>query len=755
MGGLILIILIIFGISFSDQNKLDYELRRIVKEDKTALRSKIITYSYQGKKVTITEVKVLTKDGKVKVVNLSERVLEDLIKDPNIVYIEAPRKVQPKVDILRNESWGFYGSGQSNINISGHSDFFWIYINPATSSLSYDPNICPVEENFFNSKLLFCDGSSGDLSLDVNGSEYRIITVGVPRGNISTSNITEEYLLGTNASNYQATGRGVIIGIVDSGINACHPAFFDSQGNTRVKFLGFVIDKDICSWSNGNYVQDIGVCEFDENFIQQAIQSGDCNFDDASGHGTLVAGISAGSDLSIFGRGVAPETDLVVCALLEYTDTELIKCLEWIKSKSESLNKPAVVNLSLGTHMDPHDGTGLLDRKIDELSGSGFIVVVAQSNEGDRPIHAYTTKTEDTIPVLVKGEAFIVGWYKNTSSGSKWKVRVCEPGSLYCVFTRTGSDTDGTLILDNGICDVAINMSMERDPINGDGRFEILISCREIFSAGTYKLELRLEQECGDVARVDMWEVTGNGVFLSNYEQDPLGGYKFTVASPGTAKRAITVGAINSRADDVFDMDNGTDTFQNLGKVANFSSRGPTRDGRIKPNVVAGGVFVIGPDGTYDPSVDQNPSYILSAGTSLSAPAVTGLVALFLENNPYATPGDVKLWLTSNALRDLSVNYPDVAYGYGKAVYYPQTSYGGSREDPVVSISVGEGIWVCKESSSRIDMEPPAKQPSDGESVIVDGAGGGGCSFYGYKNIGFIISIISAVAIMRRLMRLT
>ncbi len=71
MGGLILIILIIFGISFSDQNKLDYELRRIVKENKSALRSKVITYKSEGKSVTITEVKVLTKDGKVKAVNLS------------------------------------------------------------------------------------------------------------------------------------------------------------------------------------------------------------------------------------------------------------------------------------------------------------------------------------------------------------------------------------------------------------------------------------------------------------------------------------------------------------------------------------------------------------------------------------------------------------------------------------------------------------------------------------------------------------
>ena len=499
-------------------------------------------------------------------------------------------------------------------------------------------------------------------------------------------------------------------------------------------------------------MQDVGVCEFNEGFINLAIQLGNCNFYDSNGHGTLVAGISAGSDVSIFGRGVAPEADLVVCSLLEYTDTELIKCLEWIKRKAEALKKPVVVNLSLGTHMDPHDGTGLLDRKIDELSGIGFIVVVAQSNEGDRPIHAYTTKTEDTIPILVRGEAFIVGWYKNTNSVSKWKVKVCKPDSIYCIFTRTGSDTEGTIILDDGSCDVAINMSMERDPTNGDGRFEILISCRAIFSSGTHKLELRLEQECGDVARVDMWEVTGTGVFLSNYEQDPFGGYKFTVASPGTAKRAITVGAINSRADDVFDMDNGTDTFQNLGKIANFSSRGPTRDGRIKPNVVAGGAAVIGPDGTYDPSVDPNPTYVLKAGTSLSTPAVTGLIALFLEDNPYATPEDVKEWLTSNALRDLIVNYPNVAYGYGKAVYYPLTSYGGSREDPVVSIAVGGGIGVCKEPSSIVDIKPPDKKPSDSGPVIVDNTGGS-CSFYSFKNIMFIISIISTVVIMRRLTR--
>jgi subtilisin family serine protease len=533
----------------------------------------------------------------------------------------------------------------------------------------------------------------------------------------------------------------VIVGVIDTGINFCHPAFRDpNTGNTRVRFFGFLLDQDIanlffnagictssdpatcCSELGGSFDSNSKICELDEEAIKQKIRDNDCNWD-INGHGTHVAGIAAGSDSSNpYGVGIAPGADLVVFTPITFYDTPIIKGLEWIKQKAQQLGKPAVANMSLGTHYDPHDGTGLLDRKVDELSGQGFIVVVAQSNEGGKPIHAYTTKTSDTVKIRVSN-SIIIGWYKNPS---QWKIEVCEPGTDNCVGTSSGNDMPSAQQVGNTGCSAKVLASITKDPLNDDGRFQIDITCQSITD-----LEIRLNQICGDVARVDMWDATETGIFQSNFSQDSIyGGYRFTVASPGTAKRAITVGAINSRPLD-------TDSFNNLGKIANFSSRGPTRDGRIKPNVVAGGAYVMSADASYDPQNNPNALYKPLRGTSMATPVVTGLVALYLQNNPNATPEDVKLWLTSNAVRDVqetNMNYPNVIYGYGKAVWSDTAGSGGSKEDAKVEVKVGTGAGSC--------------------SAPQAGGGGGGCAG-GFASLADLITSALALLvsiILRRMM---
>ncbi len=723
-------LLILLTLAFGSLHKLDYELLKMVKERTEILTAKSFSLKSVGKDLTVRKVKILTKDGKVKVVNLSERTLADLMNDPNIVYIEAPRLLSLKNDIVRDISYGVHGN--TSLTINGTN--YFVYVNPSgvTTLIS---NTCTLVGQVLSSDLFQC---SGPETLNIS-QDFRAVVIGVDKANIS--GYSEIYLVGTKGTLTSNDGTGVIVGVIDTGINFCHPAFLDANGNTRVKFFGFTMTQEMayylcfssdpqtcCQSLGGNYDPTTWICEFDSAEINNKIQNNDC-FWDYDGHGTHVAGTAAGSDSgSFFGTGIAPGADLVIF-MTDLSDVDIIEGLRWIKRKAQELGKPAVVNMSLGGHYDPHDGTGLLDRKIDELSGPGFVVVVAAGNEGNEPIHAYTTKTSDFISIKVPHFAAIAGWYENPS---RWRIEVCESGTQNCVGAISGSDMELPQPVGNTGCKAQVFASMVKDPLNKDGRFLILIKCIE-----ERNLEIKLTQTRGYITRVDMWIFYSNSTFLSNNAKDPYGGYKFTVASPGTAKRAITVGAINSRPDSVLDQWFewfGFDTFLNLGKIANFSSRGPTRDGRIKPNVVAGGAWVCSANAWLFPSFildcDANGEYIAFPGTSMATPVVTGLVALYLQSNPQATPEDVKKWLTSNAERDVwdfGISYPNEIYGYGKAVWSDTVGTSGSSQDPKVPIP---------------------------ETVRgIGGGGGGGCSTVGSGHVLISLILVSFLARLRRWFR--
>ncbi len=208
--------------------------------------------------------------------------------------------------------------------------------------------------------------------------------------------------------------------------------------------------------------------------------------------------------------------------------------------------------------------------------------------------------------------------------------------------------------------------------MNGDGSFEIGMSnC-----SGTFRLEL----EGNTTLDAYLLEATANTGFVDGLERDAFGGYLGTVGSPATSRRAITVGAFYNRPN----SDTTDPSFRDLGKIAYFSSRGPTRDGRLKPELVAGGMYVL------MPTVGNR--YILEAGTSFSSPVVAGLVALMLERNPNLTPEQVKESLTSNAVRESFMGgLPNNTYGYGKAVFVGAVNTGSPVQESLKSAGGGGG----------------------------------------------------------------
>ena len=161
------------------------------------------------------------------------------------------------------------------------------------------------------------------------------------------------------------TGRGVVVGIIDSGIDPKHPAF--SKRVLRV-------------WDQTIFGPGVTEGRYGAELTGQMKEVSR----DSDGHGTHVAGIAAGKDLAY--SGVAPDARLVIVKT-DRNDGHIADGLRYIFRVARDLGRPAVVNISLGGHFGPHDGSDFLSQVISQESGPGRIVCCAAGNEGTSPIH--------------------------------------------------------------------------------------------------------------------------------------------------------------------------------------------------------------------------------------------------------------------------------------------------------------------------------------------------------------------------------
>lgn len=558
------------------------------------------------------EIKVLYTDGRVGVV--SEQVLKSL--KSQVLYTEKPKKLWLKDEVLRSSSIGVWIRGQKSYSLPVRAGQTIGFSN-INAQISFS-GPCSQSGSVLN---CFSDGS---LIINANSPDGRLMLWSETH---PISLLSDSYWLGTSARLSNRRGQGVLVAVVDTGIDLCHPEFED-----RIVLF---------------YDVNTGL-ELDQNAIRQRKQARDCDYD-FGGHGTAVAGVLAGRN------GIAPGASIVVVKAVSSTgeidDAKVIRALEYLKNKQQQLRKPMVVNLSLGNTFGPADGTALLDLAIDQFSGSGFIVVSANGNEGDKPLRSVIeNQTSALIPVrLTAGIPFEV-WYGGNSS---YRVELCDSLNRCAV-----SEKDRQAVI-NLQC---VNSITHRPyPLNGKVFVEFDHNC-----TGNYTLRLSLTS--GSPSRIDLFGGFEGNSFGAYTVSDGQGGYLYTVAQPATARRVIGVGAFTSKALSV-----GSRAFSSLGMLAFFSSRGPTVDGRTKPDISAGGYVVY--------TSQEGGTYGHEAGTSFSSPAVAGLIALMLEANPSLTPEQAKELLCQNALKDSAVgNTPNNFFGCGKAqmaLNVPSSGSGG------------------------------------------------------------------------------
>ncbi|WP_414752095.1 S8 family peptidase [Anabaena sp. CCY 9910] len=444
------------------------------------------------------------------------------------------------------------------------------------------------------------------------------------------------------------TGKGVIIGIIDTGIDAKHHAF-----TGRILRI----------WDQtlpGPGVNEGGYgAEFTET--QLTISQ------DTTGHGTHVAGIAAGADATY--RGVAPEAELVIVKS-DLQDAHIADGIRYIFRVAGELGRPAVVNISLGNHSDAHDGTDSLSQIIDAESGSGRIVCCAAGNEGNYNIHGQANIPSGRnrgmrfhVPLNQIGVVWLNAWY---ASSGQLEVSLQSPNGFVSPWQKI--ITDGNPSHSYNLPDSQVEIvTPGPDPANGD--YNIFVQIRgqgkSPVQGGVW--QLRSRNTSPSDTKLDVWTLddTSSVFFTGKSVKDAL-----KIGSPGCAKSAVTVAAYTTKAK-FQDIDGQIQEMGlDLNTIADFSSEGPLRNNTQKPDVAAPGAMIVSALSGYahsdDRSMTINPQFIAMSGTSMAAPFITGLIALLLQRNPNLDPEAIKdLLRQSSSIPGKPPGTFDPKWGFG------------------------------------------------------------------------------------------
>ncbi len=480
-------------------------------------------------------------------------------------------------------------------------------------------------------------------------------------------------------------GDSVVVGIVDAGFDYSHPVFYDTAySRYRVRRV----------WEQKGSGTPPSAFGYGAEYSDSASILNKAYDISETIHGSHVGGIAAGSGYNgptgnhnKF-RGMAYKSDLVFVGLYPSPEywlstgmADMLDGVNYTFQYAASVGKPAVANLSWGCPLGPRDGNSLFSQAMDNLTGPGRIFVLSGGNNGQNKIHikksfsptdsvlsTFTTFSTSLNPRINK-----VDFWGDSGKTFQVQFTLYNIGSYYAGSQWIGLDDSTRLIPLVGT--------------NGDTLFITVTGVASEFNGKPHMLVQflnRVPERVGINVKafdgtVHAWQgvvVKTSGYYGAfskyNFTWARDGDVNFTTGDLVSTRSAIAVAAYNSKVS--FTNVSG----QNLsytgylrGRIAAFSSIGPTADGRIKPDIAGPGLSLASAVSSYDPDYQTGGSsfdnvvaqftsplnnrtygFGMAAGTSMSAPATSGIVAMLLQINPELGPQDVKDLFNKTALKD-------------------------------------------------------------------------------------------------------
>jgi subtilisin family serine protease len=520
------------------------------------------------------------------------------------------------------------------------------------------------------------------------------------------------------------TGKGVIIGIVDSGIDWQHPDFIRPDGTSRILALWDQED-DSYKESQGRTGSRPPVLTADGDALPGTVYTnaqinaalkgrGKVNSQDNHGHGTAVAGTAAGNGRATTSKvpagswkGVAPEADLIIVKAGDCGGISRYALFGtyWIANTAQELKRPVVINHSYGRHFSSHRGDDEDEVVMDgllALDTPGLAMTVAAGNEGQFSFHAsgrFAPRRKgqadvdgspleiNISPKRTQDMAFLTGWF---DSQDEWGLALKGSGNYFV--DENGKPLDLYVFKVNGQLQVQLQRGVKAPFYFEQVKKDILTYSKLAAAPGQPdRLVLPLPPGSYYLWGFGVTENVKNGNFELYLPDARLGGFtigvvkKGMVGSPGNAANVITVAAYDFRAS--WTNQKGERTVYNLtaGEIAPYSSPGGPRGKDLyKPDLAAPATYSIssfsqtasfgksscgennlGAAGWQ--SVTPDGYHIAWAGTSAAAPYTAGVIALMLQKNPSLTSAQIKSILLRTATKDNFVGAtPNPEWGYGK-----------------------------------------------------------------------------------------
>ena len=435
------------------------------------------------------------------------------------------------------------------------------------------------------------------------------------------------------------TGKGVLIAIIDSGINYVHPAFRRADGTTIIESIWDQTTDRIYTRSE----------------IQSALDQGEVlPISDPVGHGTFIAGIAAGQpDLTTNFIGTAYGSDLICIKLKTaknnlrefygisseipaYSSADVILGIQYALTLAGQLDRPLVLPLALATNLGAHDGSDPVELYLGRLANArGVCIITPSGNETGRGKHYHGTLTPNDIVEFYVAEN--------------------EEAILLNIW-GTAPDTF-SISLESPLGNILERLPRSVTRLN---RYQLTGETSQIsiryYNQGSPCAYVRLDTPTSGIWRLQIFgDKVVNGTFdiwlpMYNFGQPETRFLNpspdITVTVPGTQPRVITVG--------------GYDPLTN--RIYENSGRGPTRTGFIRPSFLAPAVNIYGPSGS---------TYRSSTGTSAAVAITAGAAAQFLQwgivdkNNIEMNTLTIQSQLLSCTTRRLGLTYPNNSQGYG------------------------------------------------------------------------------------------